>query len=61
MPVLIIQGADDDVTPPAQGERLQSAAPERASVKNIAGAGHLFPLTHPIETAFIIEEYLDWD
>ena len=30
-------------------------------MKNIAGAGHLFPLTHPIETAFIIEEYLDWD
>ena len=61
LPVLIIQGADDDVTPPAHGERLQSAAPERASVKNIAGAGHRFPLTHPIETAFIIEEYLDWD
>ena len=61
MPVLIIQGADDDVTPPAHGERLQSTAPERASVKNIDGAGHLFPRTHPIQTAFIIEEYLDWD
>lgn len=61
MPVLIIQGADDDITPPAHGERLKSTAPERASVKNIDGAGHHFPRTHPIQTAFIIEEYLDWD
>ncbi len=61
IPVLIIQGADDDITPPAHGERLQATAPERASVKNLEGAGHDFPLTHPIQTAFIIEEYLDWD
>ena len=61
IPVLIVQGTDDAVTPPANGERLQSAAPERASVKTVAGAGHLFPLTHVVETAVIIEEYLDWD
>lgn len=61
IPVLIIQGADDDVTPPVNGERLKASAPERASVKNLDGAGHLFPLTHPIQTAFVIEEYLDWD
>ena len=59
--MLIIQGADDDITPPRNGERLQSTAPERASVKSLDGAGHLFPLTHPVDTAFIIEEYLDWD
>ncbi|KAA9110194.1 alpha/beta fold hydrolase [Microbacterium rhizomatis] len=61
VPVLIIQGSDDEVTPPSHGERLQATAPERASVKNLDGAGHDFPLTHPIQTAFIIEEYLDWD
>ena len=61
IPVLIIQGEDDDVTPPAHGERLQSTAPERASITTIAGAGHAFPATHPIETAVVIEEYLDWD
>lgn len=61
IPVLIIQGSDDDVTPPAHGERLQSTAPERASVKTLAGQGHSFPSTDPIETAVIIEEYLDWD
>lgn len=61
IPVLIVQGSDDDVTPPVNGQRLQSTAPERASVKTIGDAGHLFPLTHPIETAVLIEEYLDWD
>lgn len=61
IPVLIIQGTDDDVTPPANGERLQATAPERASIKTVDGASHLFPMTHPVETAVIIEEYLDWD
>ena len=61
VPVLIVQGTDDDVTPPVHGEQLQQTAPERATVKSLDGAGHLFPLTHPIDTAFIVEEYLDWD
>lgn len=61
MPVLIIQGTKDIDAPFANGEQLQSTAPERASVKSIDGADHLFPMTHPIETAVVIEEYLDWD
>jgi len=61
IPVLIVQGSEDTVTPPANGERLQATAPERASVKSLEGADHFFPVTHPIETAVIIEEYLDWD
>lgn len=61
IPVLIIQGADDEAMPPVRGAELQASAPERASVKTLAGAGHDFPLTHPIDTAVIIEEYLDWD
>lgn len=61
IPVLIVQGTDDEVNPPGNGERLQATAPERASIKTVSGAGHLFPMTHPIATAVIIEEYLDWD
>ncbi|PRB15231.1 alpha/beta fold hydrolase [Microbacterium sp. MYb62] len=61
IPVLIIQGSADTTTPPANGEALQATAPERASVKSIDGADHLFPMTHPIETAVNLEEYLDWD
>ena len=61
IPVLIVQGSADDVTVPAIGEQLQTTAPERASVKTLDGEGHFFPSAKPIETAVIIEEYLDWD
>lgn len=61
IPVLIIQGDQDADTPQANGERLQATAPERASIKTIDGGDHLFPMSHPIETAVVLEEYLDWD
>ena len=61
IPVLIVQATNDEVTPAANAQSLQATAPERASIKVIEGAGHLFPATHPIDTAVIIEEYLDWD
>jgi pimeloyl-ACP methyl ester carboxylesterase len=61
IPILIVQGADDDVTPPQNGDRFRDAMPERASVVTIADSGHLFPVTHPVETAFAIEDYLAWD
>lgn len=61
IPVLIIQAADDVTTPAANAEALQATAPERASITRIANADHFFPATHPIETAVVIEEYLDWD
>ncbi|HTN55920.1 MAG TPA: alpha/beta hydrolase [Microbacterium sp.] len=61
VPVLIIQASDDDVTPAANAETLHATAPERASIMRIPHADHLFPATHPIETAVVIEEYLDWD
>ncbi|GAA5150642.1 hypothetical protein GCM10025768_15940 [Microbacterium pseudoresistens] len=61
IPVLIVQATADDVTPVANAEALQATAPERASIKIVDGADHLFPVTHPIETAVILEEYLDWD
>ena len=32
-----------------------------ASIKVVEGGDHLFPMTHPIETAVVLEEYLDWD
>lgn len=60
IPVLIVQGTDDTVTTAATAEALQSSIPERASIKTVAG-DHLFPMHQPIETAVIIEEYLDWD
>lgn len=61
IPVLMVQAEHDDVTPAANAEALRASAPERASVTTIPGADHFFPATHPIETAVVIEEYLDWD
>ncbi|AZS44167.1 alpha/beta fold hydrolase [Microbacterium oleivorans] len=61
LPILIIQGADDPITPPANGDDLKATAADRASVVRLPDAGHLFPMTHPGETAFQIEDYLGWD
>jgi pimeloyl-ACP methyl ester carboxylesterase len=61
IPVLVIQGTDDTLTPPANGERLQASAPDRVSVVSVEGGGHLFPVTHVGATAWPIEDYLDWD
>lgn len=60
-PVLVIQGTEDRVTPPANGEQLQAAAPHLVSVVPVEGGGHLFPITHVGATAWAIEDYLDWD
>lgn len=61
IPVLVIQGTADDVTPPGNGERLRASAPDLVSVVGIEGAGHLFPSTHIGATSWAIEDYLDWD
>ncbi|WP_405375484.1 MULTISPECIES: alpha/beta fold hydrolase [unclassified Microbacterium] len=61
LPILIIQGDADRITVPSNGDDLQATAADRASVVRIPDAGHLFPMTHPGETAFQIEDYLGWD
>lgn len=61
IPALIIQGSDDAITTPENGERLRASAPELATVVVVPGAAHLFAATHPGETSWIIEDYLDWD
>jgi len=61
VPVLVIQGTEDEITPPANGEQLQVSAPDRVSVVRIEGGGHLFPATHVGATSWAIEDYLDWD
>ncbi len=61
LPVLVVQGTEDDVTPPANGEALQASAPGLVSIVPIEGGGHLFPQTHVGATSWAIEDYLDWD
>ncbi|WP_292831855.1 alpha/beta fold hydrolase [Microbacterium sp.] len=60
-PTLVIQGASDTITPPSNGSALQASAPALVSVKEVDHAGHLFVVTHPGETSWFIEDYLDWD
>jgi pimeloyl-ACP methyl ester carboxylesterase len=61
IPVLVIQGTDDDVTPPANGDALRASAPELVSVVAVEGGGHRFPATHVGATSWALEDYLDWD
>lgn len=61
LPVLIVQGTDDRITPPANGDALLAAAPDRVSVVSVEGGGHMFPTTHMGATSWAIEDYLDWD
>ena len=61
VPVLVVQGSDDDVLPPANGEALRVSAPDLVSVVAVEHAGHFFPATHVVATSWAIEDYLDWD
>ncbi|SFS08488.1 Alpha/beta hydrolase family protein [Microbacterium sp. cf046] len=61
VPVLVIQGTDDEVTPPSNGDDLQASAPDRVSAVRIEGGTHMFPATHVGATSWAIEDYLDWD
>lgn len=61
LPVLILQGTEDTLTTPANGDELQASAADRASAARIEGGGYLFVLTHPGEIGVQIEDYLAWD
>ena len=61
VPVLVIQGTEDRITPPANGDRLRASAADRVSVVPVEGGGHLFAATHVGATSWAIEDYLDWD
>ncbi|MCK9914991.1 MULTISPECIES: alpha/beta fold hydrolase [Microbacterium] len=61
VPVLVIQGTADTITPVANGEALRAQAPGLVSVVPVEGGGDLFPTTHVGATSWAIEDYLDWD
>jgi pimeloyl-ACP methyl ester carboxylesterase len=47
---LILQGAEDQIAPPENGEDLKQELGDRATLVNVPGAAHLLPLEQP-ETA----------
>lgn len=48
---LILQGADDQIAPPENGEDLKKELGDRATLVNVPGAAHLLPLEQPETTA----------
>jgi pimeloyl-ACP methyl ester carboxylesterase len=48
---LILQGAEDQIAPPENGEQLQKELGNRATLVNVPGAAHLLPLEQPQEAA----------
>jgi pimeloyl-ACP methyl ester carboxylesterase len=44
---LILQGAEDQIAPPENGEQLQKELGDRATLINVPGAAHLLPLEQP--------------
>lgn len=55
---LILQGADDQIAPPANGVELQKELGDRATLVNVPGAAHLLPLEQPETTAKHMLDFL---
>ena len=53
---LILQGANDQITPPQNGVELKGELGDRATLVNVPGAAHLMPLEQPdIAASHIID------
>jgi YbgC/YbaW family acyl-CoA thioester hydrolase len=57
VPALVMVGADDGLTPPAQARAMADAIPG-AQYSEIAAAGHLTPLEQPLVTSRMIADFL---
>ena len=56
-PTMVIIGDQDVLTPP-QNSLLTAGRIPGAQMRQIEGAGHIFWISHPAETASIVEEFL---
>lgn len=57
-PYLILQGADDQIAPPENGELLKKNLGERATLVNVPGAAHFLPVEQPEVTANYVLSFL---
>jgi pimeloyl-ACP methyl ester carboxylesterase len=55
---LILQGANDQIAPPENGEILKKDLGERATLVNVPGAAHLLPVEQPDVTAKHVIDFL---
>jgi pimeloyl-ACP methyl ester carboxylesterase len=58
VPVLVVVGEDDRLTPPADSEAMVAALPH-ARFSRVAGAGHLTPLERPDVLAGLLVDFLE--
>ena len=58
VPVLVLVGEEDRLTPPADAEAMVAALPN-ARFSRIAGAGHLAPLERPDAVAGLLVDFLE--
>lgn len=58
LPVLLIRGGNSDTFYESEVQRFLEILPHTRYIE-IAGAGHLFPLSHPDKTARMIQEFLN--
>jgi pimeloyl-ACP methyl ester carboxylesterase len=58
VPVLVVVGEEDRLTPPADSEAMVAALPN-ARFSRIAGAGHLVPLERPDAVAKLLVDFLE--
>jgi 3-oxoadipate enol-lactonase len=57
IPTLVVVGAEDALTPPAESELMAEAIPG-ARLEVVAGAGHLTPVEKPEEFGGVVGEFL---
>ncbi|MCP4695387.1 MAG: alpha/beta hydrolase [Gammaproteobacteria bacterium] len=58
-PLCLIYGREDEVTPPANGERIQAKLP-RSELHLVPDAGHHFPCERPKKLLKIIKRFLSF-
>src|SRR5690606_24781543 len=57
LPVLVVAGNEDVITPPAEARAMAEAAPD-ARLRVIGDAGHMTPVERPAEFARILRDFL---
>jgi len=58
MKYLVLQGTNDQIALPENGELLKKELGERVTLVSFAGAGHLFIVTEPEKVAPVVVSFL---